>query len=253
MTTAGGRTTGSTPTRAGSPARTASGTGSARTAGRAPRSGTTASRPRSARSPDGRVRHRAGTRPALPGRPRPPRCPAHYWSAGTGVPRPTPPPPTRRVVPGPDSGPGGGSAHETAAEALGHRLRAVGRRELAEQAPRVRLDGVLGQVELAPDLTVALALAHPAQDLHLALGEVDAGPGLGGAALRREDVAHRGAGEGGHELGARGVPAQVAPGAAGDGGGDAARVVRRAEDDDVGTVVGRDEPAGGLGARADRA
>ncbi|GAB2994511.1 hypothetical protein GCM10027184_56140 [Saccharothrix stipae] len=48
----------------------------------------------------------------------------------------------------------------------------------------------------------------------------------------------------GDQLGTRGVPAQVAAGSAGDRGGDAARVVRCAEDDDVCLRVGRDESPG---------
>ena len=49
------------------------------------------------------------------------------------------------------------------------------------------------------------------------------------------------------------VPAEVAAGTAGDGGGDAARVVRGAEDDDVRLGVGRDEPPGGFDTCRDRA
>jgi hypothetical protein len=45
----------------------------------------------------------------------------------------------------------------------------------------------------------------------------------------------------GDELGPRGVPAQVATGSAGDRRGDAAGVVRRAEDDDVRLGVRRDQ------------
>ncbi|MCO5606958.1 hypothetical protein L7F22_061149 [Adiantum nelumboides] len=145
---------------------------------------------------------------------------------------------------------------ETAAEALGDGLGPVGRRELAEQAAGVGLDGVLGQVELAPDLAVALALAHPAQDLHLALGEVDRRTGARRGALGRQRAVlgpHGRVGERGDQLGARGVPAQVAAGAARDRGGDAAGVVRGAEHHDVGLRVGGHEATGGLGARGHRA
>src|SRR5438309_10065839 len=67
------------------------------------------------------------------------------------------------------------SAHEAAAEAEGDRLRAVVDAELAEQPAGVRLDGVLGEVELAPDGGVRLALRHAGQDLQLALGELRLG------------------------------------------------------------------------------
>src|SRR4051794_18093706 len=67
---------------------------------------------------------------------------------------------------------GRGSADEAAAEAEGDRLRAVVDAELAEQPPRVRLHGVLGQVQLAADGAVALALRHAGEHLQLALGQL---------------------------------------------------------------------------------
>src|SRR5947207_936376 len=107
----------------------------------------------------------------------------------------------------------GGSADQPAAEAVGDGLSTVAHAELAEQPAGVGLDRVLGEVELAADLAVALALAHPAQNLKLPLGELNAG--VGGLARRR----HRGAGEGvrqrGDQLGARRVPSQVATRATG--------------------------------------
>lgn len=50
----------------------------------------------------------------------------------------------------------------------------------------------------------------------------------------------------GDQLGTRSVPAQVTARPTGDGGGDAAGVVRGSEDDDVGLRVGSHQPAGGL-------
>src|ERR1041384_3470108 len=132
--------------------------------------------------------------------------------------------------------------HEAAAEAVGDRLSAVADTQLAEQPPRVGLHGVFGQVELAPDLTVALALAHAAQHLELALRELDTGVrGLTGGRHRR---AREGVSQRGHQLGTGSVPAAVTTGATRDRGGNAARVVRGTEHDDVGLRVGRDEPPG---------
>jgi hypothetical protein len=48
---------------------------------------------------------------------------------------------------------------------------AVAGTQLAEQPPGVRLHGVLGDVELPPDLRVALAVRHAPQHLQLPLGE----------------------------------------------------------------------------------
>jgi hypothetical protein len=58
--------------------------------------------------------------------------------------------------------------------------------------------------------------------------------------------------ERGDQLGARGVPAQVAARTAGDGRGDAARVVRGAEDDHVRLRVGGHQTAGRLDSRRHR-
>ena len=81
----------------------------------------------------------------------------------------------------------------------GDGLCAVSHAELAEEPAGVRLDGVLGEVELAADLAVALALAHAAQHLQLTLGELDAG------VRGRPRRGYRGAGqrvrERGHQLG----------------------------------------------------
>src|SRR6201999_3121062 len=103
--------------------------------------------------------------------------------------------------------------------------------QLAEEPPGVRLHGVLGQVQLAADLAVALALTHPAQHLQLAVGQLHARVG------RLPRGRYRGAGqrvgERGDELRAGRVPPQVPARTAGDGGCDAARVVRGAEHDDV--------------------
>src|ERR1700754_517837 len=74
---------------------------------------------------------------------------------------------------------------QPAPETVCDRLCAVADTELAEQPSRVGLDGVLGQVELAADLAVALALAHPAQDLQLALGQLDTGIGGGAGGRNR--------------------------------------------------------------------
>ena len=64
---------------------------------------------------------------------------------------------------------------QAAAEAQRDGLGAVVDAELAEQPAGVRLDGVLGQVEVLADLAVALALAHAGQHLELALGQLAAG------------------------------------------------------------------------------
>jgi hypothetical protein len=61
-----------------------------------------------------------------------------------------------------------------------HCLGTVPHAKLAEQPAGVRLDCVLGQVELPADLAVALALAHPPQHLQLALGELPGSVGAGG-------------------------------------------------------------------------
>src|SRR5450755_4648421 len=65
----------------------------------------------------------------------------------------------------------GRSGHESSAETQGNGLRTIARPELAEQSTGVRLDGVLGQEQLAADLTVGLTLAHSAQYLHFSFGQ----------------------------------------------------------------------------------
>src|SRR4051812_40016838 len=69
----------------------------------------------------------------------------------------------------------GRSGHEAPTEAVCDGLGPVAHAELAEEPPRVRLHGVLRQVELAADLAVALALAHAPQHLQLTLGELHPG------------------------------------------------------------------------------
>ncbi|MBB5954923.1 hypothetical protein FHS29_001493 [Saccharothrix tamanrassetensis] len=130
-------------------------------------------------------------------------------------------------------------------------LGAVAHAELAEQPAGVGLDGVLRQVELAPDLPVALALAHPAQHLEFPLGELDAR--IGRLARSGHGGARQRVRERGHQFRARGVPAEIPAGTAGDRGGDAARVVRCAEHDDVCLRVGRDESPGRFDAGRDGA
>jgi hypothetical protein len=130
-------------------------------------------------------------------------------------------------------------------------LGAVAHAELAEQPAGVGLHGVLGQVELAADLAVALALAHPAQHLQLALGQLDTGVGRGAGG--RDRGAGQGVRQRRHQLRAGRVPAEVAAGAAGDGRGDAAGVVRGTEHDHVGLRVGGHQPARRLDARGHRA
>src|SRR3954452_1038735 len=85
------------------------------------------------------------------------------------------------------------SLHHAAAETGRDGLGAVLGAELAEQPPGVGLDGVLGQVELAADLGVALALAHAGEHLHLAHRQLD-----------RRDLAHGGAHGGRLRAGQRG-------------------------------------------------
>ena len=64
------------------------------------------------------------------------------------------------------------SVEVSQSQAQCHGMRAVPRAELAEQPARMGLDGVFGKVELAADLVVGPAPAHPPQHLALAGGQV---------------------------------------------------------------------------------
>src|SRR6476469_6199596 len=139
---------------------------------------------------------------------------------------------------------------EPSPEPVRHGLSTIPNAQLPEQPASVRLDRVLRQVELAPDLPVALAHRHPAKHLQFAVGELDTG--VGRLAGRR----HRGRGqrvrERGHQLRAGRVPPEVATSTARDGRRDAARVVRGAEHDDVGRRVRRHQASSCLDARGNR-
>src|ERR1700754_3678528 len=104
------------------------------------------------------------------------------------------------------------SGDETPAEPVRNRLGAVADPELAEQPPSVGLDRVLGEVELSSDLAIALALAHAAQHLQLALGELDSG--IGGCPRCGHGRARQGVRECGHQFRTRRVPTEVTLGAA---------------------------------------
>src|SRR5947209_16688571 len=65
---------------------------------------------------------------------------------------------------------GPSSGHQATPEAVSNSLRPIPHAELAEQPAGVSLDSVLRQVQLPPDLAVALTLAHSAENLELALG-----------------------------------------------------------------------------------
>src|SRR6185312_4536810 len=115
------------------------------------------------------------------------------------------------------------SGDEAAAEAVRDGLCAVSHAQLAEEPAGVGLDCVLGEVELAADLAVALALAHAAENLQFPLGELDAG--VRGGPRRGYGGAGEGVREGRNQLWAGRVPPQVAAGASRDRGRDAARIV----------------------------
>src|SRR5436309_14597153 len=70
-----------------------------------------------------------------------------------------------------------GLANETPPEPQGDSLGPVGSPELAEQPSRMCLDGVLGQIALPADLTVALAGRHAVEHLALPLGQLWRAPG----------------------------------------------------------------------------
>src|SRR3954451_2019423 len=110
-------------------------------------------------------------------------------------------------------GPPETSAQERPAIAEGDGVSAVGGAELAEEPSRVRLDGVLGQVQLAADLGVRATPGHPGEALELALGQGGGHAFDGRSWAAREGVSAAAAVERlahcGHQLLTRGVLAQV--------------------------------------------
>src|SRR5213079_1265396 len=75
----------------------------------------------------------------------------------------------------------GSSANQAPAEPESHRVCTVRGAELLEQATRVRLDRVLGEEQLTPDLGVGPSVAHTFEHLDLPRGERGGGPHLGRA------------------------------------------------------------------------
>ena len=138
-----------------------------------------------------------------------------------------------------------GLAEEGPAIAEGDSVGAVGGAELAEEASRVGLDGVLGQVELAADLGVRATPGHPGEDLELALGEGRGHAFDGGARAAGEGVTAAAAVErlpnGGDELLAGGVLAQIATGTGSDSASDTIGVLGEREHEDRGFRVDRHE------------
>src|SRR6185312_7003063 len=137
-------------------------------------------------------------------------------------------------------------ANEAPTETQRDRVGAVGRAELLEQTPRVGLDRVLGQEQVPADLGVRAAVAHPLEHLDLPGGEGGRGADLGRAQPARGQPPGRVGqrlGDGGAQLGARGVLVQVPAGARGDGQGDPVEVLGHGQHDHASGRIARDEPA----------
>jgi len=110
----------------------------------------------------------------------------------------------------------------------------------------VGLDGVLGEEQLLADLGVAAAPAHPAEDLHLPLGERRQRRGsLGGPRCGRgaaPDRVRQGMHHGGRHLLPSRVLHKIPAGAAGDGPRDAFGILRHGDHDHQGLGVPGQQP-----------
>jgi hypothetical protein len=138
------------------------------------------------------------------------------------------------------------SGHQATPESVGDGLGPVSHAQFSEEPAGMRFHGVLGQIQLSPDLSIALPLAHSPQNLQFSLGELDAR--IGRWAGSRYGSAGQCVRERRNKFWARGIPAEVTTGTTRDRSGNAARVVRCTEDDDVGLWMSGHKPPSSLHA-----